>query len=447
MDLQTVTERLSDTHPDVARTMAQRLHIKKDDIKIVRKFYTASEQSSNDEERAVTARVSTPDIDRDGEVILSEGIDTKEYQKNSILLWAHDYHIPPIGRAMWARADKSGLVCKFQFAKTQFADEIYQLYRDGYMRAFSIGFIPLEFDPATKTHKRISLLEVSAVPVPANQNALVLEAYQKGIIKSASLKRDFEIEEAPAPDAEPEPETKAEETVAPLSESTVMISAKNVQVGVQIETEVDGKDNGKIFIPIDLQDGENAEPDAPVTESFTGPEFKAEVEPEAPILAPVGTAPEAKAEDAEAPAAVPLTVKMSDEWTALAELLRSTIERLAPKDAEKDEAVREASDSVPYMIGDVLVKLGEIADNLGAIRQMMDDDRAAYLAARAEATNAPAAPQAKDDPAPVPEPSPEPPPDVKALAREIIKELDLDKMKQDAVTLALSKMRGRVEVK
>jgi len=219
MDTMTTTERLYDTHPDAARHLAQKLHIKKEDIEMVRKFYLADSQSANDDERAITARVSTPDIDRDGEIILSEGIDTTEYVKNGVLIWAHDYKIPPLGRSVWPpRIDKSGMVCKFQFAKTQFADEVYQLYRDGYMKAFSIGFIPVEYDKATKTHKRISLLEISCVPVPANQNALVMEAYQKGIIKSASLKKDFGIEDAPAVEPEPVAEPIVEsvpETVAP----------------------------------------------------------------------------------------------------------------------------------------------------------------------------------------------------------------------------------------
>lgn len=186
-----------EVNPGEAKKLAQRLHIKKDEIQLVRKFYIAEKGDVNEAERAVVARVSTIDRDRDGEIVDPKGIDITSYSKNPCLLWAHRYSDPPIGKAIWAKVDDNGLVCKFQFAKTQFADEIYQLYKEGYLRAFSIGFIPLDYDTQEKIHRKISILEVSAVPVPANENALVMEAYAKGIITSDALKKDLSIDAAP----------------------------------------------------------------------------------------------------------------------------------------------------------------------------------------------------------------------------------------------------------
>lgn len=187
----------ADINPDEAKRLAQRLHRKKDDIPLVRKFFTVDKVEASDDERSIIARVSTNDRDRDGEVVEPKGIDLTNYHKNPCLLWAHRYDQPAIGKALWTKTDDKGLVCKFQFAPTQFADEIYELYKGGYQRAFSIGFIPLDFDVETKIHRKTSLLEVSAVPVPSNQDALVMEAYQKGIIKSDQLVHDLEIDVIP----------------------------------------------------------------------------------------------------------------------------------------------------------------------------------------------------------------------------------------------------------
>ena len=183
-----------DIFPNDAGKLAQKLHIKKEEIPYIRKFYVAEKGEVNEDERSIVAVVSTADRDRQGEIVEPKGIDLTAYLKNSVLMWSHRYSDPPIGRSVWSKVDdKKGLICKFQFAKTKFADEIYQLYKEGFLKAFSIGFIPLDFDEKEKIHKKISLLEVSAVPVPANENALITEAYQKGLITSSILKKDLEI--------------------------------------------------------------------------------------------------------------------------------------------------------------------------------------------------------------------------------------------------------------
>ena len=183
--------RVVDILPDEAKHLAQKLHRKKDEIEIYRKALIGEVEASVDEERTIVARVSTNDRDRDGEIVEPKGIDLKDFQANPVLLWAHNYSTPPVGKALWSKTDENGLICKFQFAQTQFAEDIYQLYKGGYLRAFSIGFIPVDYDSKSKTFNKISLLEVSAVPVPANQSALVMEAYAKGIVTSEALKAEF----------------------------------------------------------------------------------------------------------------------------------------------------------------------------------------------------------------------------------------------------------------
>lgn len=176
----------------------------------------------NQEERSLVAYVSTNDVDRYQEIVLPASFELGSYRKNPVVLWAHDYTMPPIAKALWIKPDEVGLLAKVSFAKTQFADEIFGLYRDGFMRAFSIGFIPKEYHEEKKAIKRedgteeiksiivydrVELLEFSAVPVPANQEALAL-AVQKGAVKSERLALDLHIE-LPAAEADAEGTKKA----------------------------------------------------------------------------------------------------------------------------------------------------------------------------------------------------------------------------------------------
>jgi HK97 family phage prohead protease len=112
-------------------------------------------------------------------------------------LWAHDYQSPPIGKAIWIRRDDGGIISKVKFANTEFAQEIFQLYKDGFLKAFSVGFMPKETEDGDgekkprRIYKKWELLEYSAVPVPANPEALSL-AIQKGVLKTETIKKSIE---------------------------------------------------------------------------------------------------------------------------------------------------------------------------------------------------------------------------------------------------------------
>ena len=159
------------------------------------KIYSAEIKDINSDQRTLVAVISTSAKDRMDESVAHDGVNLKDYQKNPIVLWAHDYSQPPIGKALWVKRDNEakGLISKMQFADTAFAKEIFGLYQGGFMKAFSIGFIPKQivrnyqqegYDKNKDPYLTISkwdMLEYSAVPVPANPEALAL-AMQKGII-------------------------------------------------------------------------------------------------------------------------------------------------------------------------------------------------------------------------------------------------------------------------
>jgi len=127
---------------------------------------------------SLVATVATEDIDRYGEIIKISGMSLDNYKRNPIVLYAHNSAALPIGKAK-VRKDGKALKSEIIFAPHDFAQEVKRLYDEGFLNTFSVGFIPLEWDGTICT--KSELLEFSAVPVPANPNALA-EAYQKGLI-------------------------------------------------------------------------------------------------------------------------------------------------------------------------------------------------------------------------------------------------------------------------
>ncbi len=132
-------------------------------------------------ENRMTFVVSTGDVDRHGDVIVPQGWRLEAYRRNPVFLWAHDYARPVIGRSLAVWQESQGLLARMEFAPTAFAQEVALLYRDSYQRGVSVGFKPLAYEE--RRHENTGaflgirfleqeLLEVSAVPVPANRSAL-----------------------------------------------------------------------------------------------------------------------------------------------------------------------------------------------------------------------------------------------------------------------------------
>ena len=131
---------------------------------------------------ALTVTVSTGDVDRHGDVVSPEGWRLDSYRRNPVVLWAHDYRHPAIGRAPAVWQEGPALLARIEFAPTQFAGQVAALYRDGYQRGVSVGFRPLRFEERRDARSGAflgirfleqELLEISAVPVPANRAALL----------------------------------------------------------------------------------------------------------------------------------------------------------------------------------------------------------------------------------------------------------------------------------
>ena len=172
---------------------------------IVRQYAIGEfERAEEDGERPVM--ITTDDIDRMGEVVHPAGVDLENYRKNPVILWAHNYNLPPIGSAKWVQRQEHGIVAKPRWANHQFAQDIKELYAQGHMKAWSIGFIPKEWEDGNGTKKapsriytKTELLEFSAVPVPANPAALSL-ALAKGLVVNKALLKELGIDGEPMAD-------------------------------------------------------------------------------------------------------------------------------------------------------------------------------------------------------------------------------------------------------
>src|SRR5438128_3690006 len=106
------------------------------------KFFAVEKAEVNEEERTITAYITTETMDRDREVVLASGGDLNNYRKNPVVLWAHDSHGTPVAKNLWIRSDNQGLLAKTQYAKTAKAEEIWQLRKGGFLKGYSIGFVP-----------------------------------------------------------------------------------------------------------------------------------------------------------------------------------------------------------------------------------------------------------------------------------------------------------------
>lgn len=134
---------------------------------------------------AMTFVISSDAVDRHGDIVTASGWQLDEYRQNPVLLWAHDYTRPVIGRAQAVWQEPGILLARLEFAPTDFAQEVAALYRRGYQQGVSVGFKPLRY--AERRHESTGallgihfleqeLLEVSAVPIPANRQALRRES-------------------------------------------------------------------------------------------------------------------------------------------------------------------------------------------------------------------------------------------------------------------------------
>ena len=138
-------------------------------------------------------------IKRDGSTIHVPGIQLDHIRANPVFQWAHGYSSPPIGtiqKFIRGKTDKLGRVLSFVVTPIdisdcehkRFSDMVFEMYVNGCMRTVSFGWKTVEAEPIRDADgfftgynfKRTDALEFSAVPVPADPDALLTDIRQFG---------------------------------------------------------------------------------------------------------------------------------------------------------------------------------------------------------------------------------------------------------------------------
>jgi HK97 family phage prohead protease len=228
-----------------------------DEVKVL-KAYSNRIDMKADEPRTVVARISTTAVDRDGDVVLPSGLKLQEYRKNPVVLLNHDNGSLPIGKALSVQRDRDTVVAKVQFAERPaehpegaewVPDTILSLFKQKVLRAFSVGFMPLDMrDANEKDRKKFgdhvrrvitdwNLLEFSVVPVPANQDALAVQ-----VAKSSSF--------------------LTEAWCLPAAKQTLVVPRRTLQLGDSAKTQAvrplyrGPAESKNVRLPLTLKEGE-----------------------------------------------------------------------------------------------------------------------------------------------------------------------------------------------
>lgn len=165
-------------------------------------------EEKEDKEKRVLTFIGTDETkDRVNEILTSDGWDSKNFKKNPVFLWAHNKSELPIGKTITLRKSEDKKIFKVEFVPADiypFADTVYRMYKAGFLNAVSVGYIPdiksMEWDEKTETliTRKKELLELSAVPVGCNPNALqqrdIEDMYSKGLTEKdiVLFKKNFD---------------------------------------------------------------------------------------------------------------------------------------------------------------------------------------------------------------------------------------------------------------
>ena len=136
-------------------------------------------------DRTFTFVFSNADVDRYGDKIDPAGWDLTNYRTNPVVLFGHDAGAVAnvVGRAKNVRVQGGQLLGDIEFMPatiSELAETVYQMVRDGFLNAVSVGFAPVEWKAAHDKSRpggiditKAELLEVSIVPIPALPSALI----------------------------------------------------------------------------------------------------------------------------------------------------------------------------------------------------------------------------------------------------------------------------------
>ena len=161
-------------------------------------FKTMICKAEASDDGTITAVASTPDPDRMDDVV-APSWKLDDFRRSPVIMHAHDYEGPVVGKAVEIDLVGDTLMMRVKFDEHEsnpLGQRLANQYREGFMSAFSVGFAPGKVTPRSQLPKdhpayseksagsymtENSLLEVSAVAIPANPQALAVRAKRWGL--------------------------------------------------------------------------------------------------------------------------------------------------------------------------------------------------------------------------------------------------------------------------
>jgi len=192
---------------------------------VLRRAFTDAKSDLSEKERTALQVVSSSAVDSYNTIIDARGMDLSAFKRNPVVLWGHRYNEPPVGsdEDIWYEEQegegKGRIVARTKYAETARAEEIWQLKRQGHLKAASITFVPTVtknarskdwkevlarygFEPGgegapAEIYTRSVLIEHSDVSLGANPDALLVSV-SRGLTLSDEMRKTLGLQEPKA---------------------------------------------------------------------------------------------------------------------------------------------------------------------------------------------------------------------------------------------------------
>lgn len=159
----------------ISATFAERGSMDQDNQESTKAYssLTIKKLDNGDDYFTITGIASTPSPDRDGDIVEPKGA---KFNLPFPLLASHDHELP-VGEVTKATATSVGIEIEAKLPKNsglEYVDRAIKQVKAGLIKAFSIGFRPLQSEPLKsggRLFKQIEIFETSLVAIPANADA------------------------------------------------------------------------------------------------------------------------------------------------------------------------------------------------------------------------------------------------------------------------------------
>lgn len=189
--------------------------------------------TETDDERTITGIASTPNMDRDSDVMDMMGA---KFALPIPLLWQHNHNMP-VGEVTSATVTPDGIEIVAKIAKIDEEgvlknriDEAWQSIKSGLVKCLSVGFRAIDYDYIADSYglniKSWEWYELSVVTVPANADAIITSAKQiKKAFTDVGVKELAPVQ--PVIETPTQVESTALDDVAPATESFINLVDPN----------------------------------------------------------------------------------------------------------------------------------------------------------------------------------------------------------------------------